>query len=269
MPHNLYLHSGIIQTRAYGGTMPEKKEALKFATIDSTVALMFALTINASLLILAAATFNRSGQVVACFGVAHSLLLLGSAIAPVLFGVALLCCGLNSTVTATMAGQIVMEGFIDIRMAAWARRLFTRLVAIVPALVVIFVAGEAQLGKLLVLSQVVLGLQLPFAVVPLVMFTASKTKLGALVAPRWLTGDRGGDRRGGDRAQCEADLRLRRGVVLSPRWLRSRACRRRRANRFTALPPVRHGVSAALTLSTALSDPARAADFQLNAKAPL
>ncbi|HWA19950.1 MAG TPA: Nramp family divalent metal transporter [Devosia sp.] len=190
MPHNLYLHSGIIQTRAYGGTMPEKKEALKFATIDSTVALMFALTINASLLILAAAAFNRSGQVVGDLGVAHSLLnpLLGSAIAPVLFGVALLCCGLNSTVTATMAGQIVMEGFIDIKLAAWARRLFTRLVAIVPAIAVILYAGEAQLGKLLVLSQVILGLQLPFAVVPLVMFTASKVKLGPLVAPRWLTG---------------------------------------------------------------------------------
>ena len=189
MPHNLYLHSGIIQTRAYGQTVPEKKEALKFATIDSTVALMFALTINASLLILAAATFYKSGQVVDDLNVAHGLLnpLLGTAIAPVLFGVALLCCGLNSTVTATMAGQIVMEGFIDIKMAAWARRLVTRLVAIVPAIAVILISGEAQLGKLLVLSQVVLSFQLPFAVVPLVMFTASKAKLGELVSPRWLT----------------------------------------------------------------------------------
>ncbi|MBI4923202.1 MAG: Nramp family divalent metal transporter [Devosia nanyangense] len=190
MPHNLYLHSGIIQTRAYGGTEPEKQEALKFATIDSTFALMFALTINASLLILAAATFYKSGQVVGDLGVAHGLLnpLLGSAIAPVLFGVALLACGLNSTVTATMAGQIVMEGFIDIKLAAWARRLVTRLVAIIPAIVVILIYGEAQMGKLLVLSQVILGLQLPFAVVPLVLFTAQKAKLGTLVAPRWLTG---------------------------------------------------------------------------------
>ena len=189
MPHNLYLHSGIIQTRAYGTTVPEKREALKFATIDSTVALMFALTINASLLILAAATFYKSGQVVDDLNVAHGLLnpLLGSAIAPVLFGVALLCCGLNSTVTATMAGQIVMEGFIDIKLAAWARRLVTRLVAIVPAIVVILIYGEAQMGELLVLSQVILSLQLPFAVVPLVMFTASRAKLGDLVAPRWLT----------------------------------------------------------------------------------
>lgn len=189
MPHNLYLHSGIIQTRAYGGTIPEKREALKFATIDSTVALMFALTINASLLVLAAATFYASGQVVDDLNVAHGLLnpLLGSAVAPVLFGVALLCCGLNSTVTATMAGQIVMEGFIDIKLAAWARRLVTRLVAIVPAIAVILISGEAQLGKLLVLSQVVLSFQLPFAVVPLVMFTASRAKLGDLVAPRWLT----------------------------------------------------------------------------------
>jgi manganese transport protein len=189
MPHNLYLHSGIIQTRAYGSTIPEKKEALKFATIDSTVALMFALTINASLLILAAATFYKSGQVVDDLNVAHGLLnpLLGSAIAPVLFGIALLCCGLNSTVTATMAGQIVMEGFIDIKMAAWARRLVTRLVAIIPAIAVILIAGEAQLGKLLVLSQVVLSFQLPFAVIPLVMFTASRAKLGELVSPRWLS----------------------------------------------------------------------------------
>ncbi len=189
MPHNLYLHSGIIQTRAYGNTVPEKREALKFATIDSTVALMFALTINASLLILAAATFYTTGRVVDDLNVAHGLLnpLLGSAIAPVLFGVALLCCGLNSTVTATMAGQIVMEGFIDIKLVAWARRLVTRLVAIVPAIVVILIYGEAQLGQLLILSQVVLSLQLPFAVVPLVMFTASKAKLGDLVAPRWLT----------------------------------------------------------------------------------
>ena len=189
MPHNLYLHSGIIQTRAYGDTVPEKKEALTFATIDSTVALMFALTINASLLVLAAATFYRSGQIVDDLTVAHSLLspLLGATVAPVLFGVALLACGLNSTVTATMAGQIVMEGFIDIRMAAWARRLVTRLFALVPAIGVILLSGEAQLGKLLVLSQVVLSFQLPFAVVPLVMFTASKGKLGELVSPRWLT----------------------------------------------------------------------------------
>jgi manganese transport protein len=189
MPHNLYLHSGIIQTRDYGGSIPEKREALKFATIDSTVALMFALTINASLLILAAATFYKGGTVVDDIGNAHGLLqpLLGSAIAPVLFGVALLCCGLNSTVTATMAGQIVMEGFIDIKLVAWARRLVTRLVAIVPAIVVILWYGEAQMGKLLVLSQVILGLQLPFAVVPLVMFTAQKAKMGDLVAPRWLT----------------------------------------------------------------------------------
>jgi manganese transport protein len=108
-------------------------------------------------------------------------------LAPQLFAIALLCCGLNSTVTATMAGQIVMEGFIDIKLAAWARRLVTRLVAIVPAIVVILIYGQAQLGELLVLSQVILSLQLPFAVVPLVMFTASRAKLGELVAPMWLT----------------------------------------------------------------------------------
>ncbi len=190
MPHNLYLHSGIVQTRAYGETLPEKRAALKFATIDSTVALMFALTINASILILAAATFHKTGQTdVAELGRAHELLapLLGASSAPTLFAIALLCCGLNSTVTATMAGQIVMEGFIDIKLPAWARRLVTRLVAIIPAVAVTLIYGEGQTAKLLVLSQVVLSFQLPFAIVPLVMFTATRAKMGEMVAPRWLT----------------------------------------------------------------------------------
>jgi manganese transport protein len=190
MPHNLYLHSAIVQTRAYGTSEPEKREALKFATIDSTVALMFALLINASILILAAATFHKTGRVdVAELGQAHSLLspLLGSLIAPSLFGIALLCCGLNSTVTATLAGQAVMEGFIDIRLQPWLRRLITRAIAIVPAAAVTLLYGEQETGKLLILSQVVLSLQLSFAVVPLVQFTASRAKMGALVAPRWLT----------------------------------------------------------------------------------
>lgn len=190
MPHNLYLHSGIVQTRAYGGSLPEKRDALKYATLDSTVALMFALTINAAILILAAATFYKTGQnTVSELGRAHELLapLLGASIAPSLFAIALLCCGLNSTVTATMAGQIVMEGFIDIKLPAWLRRLVTRLVAIIPAIVVTIVYGEAQTGKLLILSQVILSFQLPFAIVPLVMFTASRKKMGELVSPRWLT----------------------------------------------------------------------------------
>jgi manganese transport protein len=190
MPHNLYLHSGIVQTRAYGRTEPEKRRALKFATLDSTIALMFALTINASILILAAATFYRAGLTdVAELGRAHELLqpLLGASIAPTLFGVALLCCGLASTVTATMAGQIVMEGFLEIRLPAWLRRLVTRMVAILPAIVVTLIYGEGQTAKLLILSQVVLSLQLPFAIVPLVMLTASRAKMGSFVAPRWLT----------------------------------------------------------------------------------
>ena len=190
MPHNLYLHSGIVQTRAFGGTLPEKQDALKWATVDSTVALMFALLVNASILILAAATFHKSGQTeVAELGRAHELLapLLGLSIAPTLFAIALLCCGLNSTVTATMAGQIVMEGFLDIKLPAWLRRLVTRLVAIIPAILVTWIYGAGETGKLLILSQVILGLQLPFAIVPLVMFTASKFKMGAMAAPRWLT----------------------------------------------------------------------------------
>ena len=190
MPHNLYLHSAIVQTRAYGDSLPEKREALKFATLDSTLALMFALTINAAILILAAASFNRVGNTtVEELGQAHALLapLLGSAWAPTLFGIALLCCGLNSTVTATMAGQVVMEGFIDIRMPAWGRRLLTRLVAIVPAIAVTLLYGSGQAAKLLILSQVVLSLQLPFAIVPLVHLTASKSRMGNFVSPKWLT----------------------------------------------------------------------------------
>ncbi|WP_246088661.1 Nramp family divalent metal transporter [Phreatobacter stygius] len=190
MPHNLYLHSSIVQTRAFGEGVPEKREALKYATLDSTFALMFALTINASLLILAAAAFNKTGNTgVEELQQAHSLLtpLLGSAIAPSLFGIALLCCGLNSTVTATMAGQIIMEGFIDIRIAAWLRRLVTRSIAIVPAIVVTILYGEGQTAKLLILSQVILSLQLPFAIVPLIHLSASRRRMGELVSPRWLT----------------------------------------------------------------------------------
>ncbi|TPE53842.1 Nramp family divalent metal transporter [Amaricoccus solimangrovi] len=189
MPHNLYLHSGIVQTRDFGDTLPEKREALRFATIDSTVALMFALTVNASILILAAATFHATGRHdVAELGDAHSLLspILGSTVAPALFGVALLCCGLNSTVTATLAGQIVMEGFLNLRVAPWIRRVFTRAIAIIPAAGVTVWYGEHGTGQLLILTQVVLSLQLSFAVFPLVMFTRDRAKMGALVAPLWL-----------------------------------------------------------------------------------
>lgn len=189
MPHNLYLHSGIVQTRAYGASLPEKRQALKYATIDSTVALMFALTINASILILAAATFHKTGQTaVAELGDAHKLLgpLLGLAIAPTLFGIALLCCGINSTVTATLAGQIVMEGFLKIRLLPWLRRLITRGIAIIPAAAVTIWYGDSGTAQLLILTQVVLSLQLSFAVFPLVMFTADRTKMGELVAPLWL-----------------------------------------------------------------------------------
>jgi manganese transport protein len=190
MPHNLYLHSGVVQTRAYGRSVPERREAVKLATMDSTIALMFALLVNASILILAAATFHRTGQTsVAELDQVHSFLapLLGSAFAPTLFAIALLCCGLNSTVTATLSGQIVMEGFLDIRLPPWMRRLFTRAIAIIPAAIVTIWYGSEGTAKLLILSQVILSLQLPFAIVPLVMFTADKRKMGELVAPRWMT----------------------------------------------------------------------------------
>ena len=190
MPHNLYLHSGIVQTRAYGHSITEKKSALRFATFDSTFALCFALLINASILILAAATFNKSGNTsVAEIGDAHKMLapLVGSLLAPKLFAIALLCCGLNSTVTATLAGQIVMEGFLNIRLPAWMRRLITRAIAIVPAAAVTIYYGASGTGFLLIFSQVILAFQLPFAIVPLVMFTADSGKMGAMVSPKWLT----------------------------------------------------------------------------------
>jgi manganese transport protein len=148
------------------------------------------LLVNASILILAAATFHKSGNTtVAEIGDAHKMLapLVGSLLAPKLFAIALLCCGLNSTVTATLAGQIVMEGFLNIRLAAWIRRLITRAVAIVPAAAVTIFYGASGTGFLLIFSQVILAFQLPFAVVPLVMFTANKAKMGAMVSPRWLT----------------------------------------------------------------------------------
>ncbi|SPL65864.1 Manganese transport protein MntH [Ochrobactrum soli] len=190
MPHNLYLHSGIVQTRDYGHTTAEKREAIRYSTLDSTIALTFALLVNASILILAAASFNATGNTgVEDLDKAHALLnpLLGSSLAPTLFAIALLCCGLNSTITATMAGQIVMEGFIRIRLKPWLRRAITRFVAIVPAAVVTIMYGSQGTTELLILSQVVLSLQLPFAVIPLVMFTAEKKKMGSLVAPRWVT----------------------------------------------------------------------------------
>jgi manganese transport protein len=190
MPHNLYLHSGVVQTRRFGDSVEDRREAIKLATVDSTIALMFALLINASILILAAATFYKAGKTdVAELDQAHSFLapLLGSALAPTLFGIALLCCGLNSTVTATLSGQIVMEGFLDIRLPPWARRLVTRAIAIVPAAIVTIWYGESGTASLLILSQVILSLQLPFAIVPLVLFTADRRKMGALVAPVWVT----------------------------------------------------------------------------------
>jgi manganese transport protein len=190
MPHNLYLHSGVVQTRRFGTSIEDRREAIKLATLDSTIALMFALLVNASILILAAATFHKAGKHdIAELDQAHAFIapLLGSALAPTLFGIALLCCGMNSTVTATLAGQIVMEGFIDIRLPGWARRLITRAIAIVPAAIVTIWFGEKGTGQLLIFSQVILSLQLPFAIVPLVMFTADRKKMGELAAPRWVT----------------------------------------------------------------------------------
>jgi manganese transport protein len=188
MPHNLYLHSSIAQTRNYERTPEGKREAIKFATIDSTLALMFALFINAAILIVAAATFHTTGNTeVAEIGDAYQLLspLLGVSGASTLFAVALLASGQNSTLTGTLAGQIVMEGFLNIRLRPWLRRLITRLIAIVPAVIVTFFYGASGTAQLLILSQVVLSMQLSFAVFPLVMFTSDKLKMGEFVNPLW------------------------------------------------------------------------------------
>ena len=189
MPHNLYLHSSIVQTRDFGRNDEGRKSAIKFATIDSTVSLFLAFFINAAILILAAATFHFSGnQQVADITDAHRLLdpILGVKLAGILFAVALLASGQNSTLTGTLAGQIVMEGFLNLRIKPWLRRLITRLVAIVPALVVAVLYGEKGTSELLVFSQVILSLQLSFAVVPLVQFTNDKVKMGRFVNPVWV-----------------------------------------------------------------------------------
>jgi manganese transport protein len=189
MPHNLYLHSAIVQTRRFDPTETGRREAIRYATIDSTVALMLALFINAAILIVAASTFHTAGRFeVAEIQDAYHLLtpMLGASIASTLFAVALLASGQNSTITATLAGQIVMEGFLRIRLPAWMRRLATRLLAIIPAVVVAALYGESGTAKLLVLSQVILSLQLPFAVIPLVCFTSDRGKMGPFASPRWL-----------------------------------------------------------------------------------
>lgn len=189
MPHNLYLHSSIVQTRKYEQNTEGKAEAIKFATLDSSMALMFALFINAAILIVSAATFNTRGQHdVAEIQDAYKLLtpMLGVPVASALFALALLASGQNSTLTGTLAGQIVMEGFLNIRLRPWLRRLITRLIAIIPAVICTALYGESGTAKLLVLSQVILSLQLSFAVIPLVLFTGDRTKMGDFVNPRWI-----------------------------------------------------------------------------------
>jgi len=189
MPHNLYLHSSIVQTRKFDQNASGKREAIKFATIDSTLALMFALLVNGSILILAASAFHWSGhQNVAEIRDAYKLLspLLGVGGASILFAVALLASGQNSTLTGTLAGQVVMEGFVNIRLRPWLRRLMTRALAIVPAVCIIGIFGESKTTELLVASQVVLSMQLGFAVWPLMRFTSEKAKMGEFVNPLWI-----------------------------------------------------------------------------------
>lgn len=190
MPHNLYLHSAIVQTRRFDQTDAGKKSAIKYATIDSTLALMLALFVNSSILILAAAVFFKSGRLeVAEIHEAHQLLtpLLGTSLASLAFAIALLCSGLNATVTATLAGQVVMEGFLNWRLPMWIRRLVTRAIAIVPAVTIAILYGDQGTANLLVASQVILSLQLPFAVVPLLLYVGSKRIMGTFaICMPWL-----------------------------------------------------------------------------------
>lgn len=188
MPHNLYLHTAVVQSRSWKQDDAGKKEAIKFATIDSTLALTLALLINSAILITAAATFHASGNTeVAEIGQAYQLLtpLLGAGIAATAFGVALLLCGLNATVTATLAGQVVMEGFLRFRLPPVLRRLVTRLIAIIPAVIVTWMYGASGTAQLLILSQVILSIQLPFAVIPLLLFAQDRRRMGVFTAPVW------------------------------------------------------------------------------------
>ena len=189
MPHNLYLHSSLVQTRAIDRTREGIKTAIRYNFLDSFLALNFAFLINAAILIMAAGTFYQAGykQVAEIQEAYHTLSpLLGTQLAAILFAIALLCSGQNSTLTGTLAGQIVMEGFLNIRLVPWLRRLITRLLAIIPAIITVIFFGQAGTAKLLILSQVVLSLQLSFAVVPLVQFTSDRRKMGEFVNPRWL-----------------------------------------------------------------------------------
>ena len=187
MPHNLYLHSSIVQTRAFGASVRDRREALHYAVFDSTLALGFALFVNAAILVLGAAAFHTHGlHDVAEIADAYKLLspVLGASFASTLFACALLASGQNSTLTGTLAGQIVMEGFLDIRLKPWVRRLITRAIAIIPAVLVIGIAGEGKVTSLLIVSQVVLSFQLPFAVIPLIQFTGNRAKMGEFVNSR-------------------------------------------------------------------------------------
>ncbi len=188
MPHNLYLHSALVQTRRIGGSEDEKRTACRYNLVDSVVALNAAMLVNAAILVMAAAIFFERRIVVTEIQQAHQLLepLLGSALAPVLFGLALLCSGQSSTITGTMAGQIVMEGFLNFRMRPWLRRLTTRSLAILPAALTIWIAGEQGTFQLLILSQVILSMQLPFAIVPLIRFTGQRRRMGSFVNAPWI-----------------------------------------------------------------------------------
>ena len=213
MPHNLYLHSALVQSRRIGDDHASKATACRYNLIDSAIALNAAFFVNAAILVLSAAVFHRNGVEVASIEEAHKLLpgFLGAA-APILFGIALLCAGQSSTLTGTLAGQIVMEGYLHLRIAPWLRRLVTRMIALIPAVVVIALTGEGSTQQLLVLSQVILSLQLSFAVIPLIHFTSNRRNMGEFATPWWGAGPRLADGRDHRRAQRQAGARQDRRV---------------------------------------------------------
>ena len=239
MPHNLYLHSALVQTRHIGHTKPDKRTACRYNLIDSVVALNGALLVNAAILVLAAAVFFKRGIVVTEIQQAHLLLvpLLGTSLAGVMFAVALLCSGQSSTLTGTLAGQIVMEGFLNFRMRPWLRRLITRALAIIPAALTIYFAGDKATFGLLMLSQVILSMQLPFAIIPLIHFTSDRARMGAFANAAWV------QRAGVDYGRRHHRAERLAGVAWrSAEWL---AAAGRVADRWSGWWPCRLGIGSA------------------------
>ena len=273
MPHNLYLHSALVQTRRFGGDRRSQERACRYNLIDTAIALNAAFFINAAILVLSAAVFHKNTLEVASIEEAYRLLpsFLGRA-APILFGIALLCAGQSSTITGTLAGQIIMEGYLHLRIAPWLRRLVTRMLALIPAVVVIALAGDSSTQGLIVLSQVILSLQLSFAVIPLIHFTSSRKNMGSFATPWWgqvLAWLTAGDHRG---AECQTGARNRREMGRDGSRVRvaDRTRARVLARRVGPVRPRRgRGLPAGLGNDQALGPPRTAVEAETERRAGL